>query len=688
MTALFGGSMRFNLPQRDFAAGRSPIAVVAADFNGDGVTDLAVSDLSSVSILLGTGAGQFASPVVYQTGGNQPWSIVTADFNGDGHLDLAVGQTSQLTVLLGKGDGTFTLAPTQPTGLRAYFVVTGDFNRDGKADLATTDAIAGTVHVLYGNGDGSFRVGKAVTATSSALGLAAADFNGDKRLDLVVAGSDAVAVLLAEGNGTFSSPESYPVQKLNGPVSVGDLNGDSHPDIVTTGVNGIAVLLGTGDGKFNVLPQFGSDAADRIAIGDWNGDGLMDLAAPLSSTAGLVQIYIGKGDGTFTSGAAIPVGSAPYWVIAAHINEGKALDLVSANIVGNTVSVLLGHGDGTFGNKPLSLGSGASGASWIVAGDVNGDGLVDLVTSNATTNNVSVLLGQGKGRFAPAAVFPTGGTPRSVALGDFNRDGKMDIVTADFGSGTVSVLFGNGDGTFQLPQSHQVGIQTQSVATGDMNNDGIPDIVVASVQTATVSTLLSNGDGTFQPPIVYYINNGFAGITQLALTDVNSDGKLDVVGEYFYGSGLSVLGGKGDGSLALLDCICGPPYPSGLAVADFNNDGLPDVSFGSANLLQVDLNAGGGKFNKPVSSSAPQDPTLLGAGDFNGDGFQDLVSTGLNTNVLTFATGKGDGTFGPGPTYPTYLPSVVAVADFNGDGKPDVAVARPDGVDILLNTTP
>jgi hypothetical protein len=185
---------------------------------------------------------------------------------------------------------------------------------------------------------------------------------------------------------------------------------------------------------------------------------------------------------------------------------------------------------------------------------------------------------------------------------------------------------------FSRIRIYPVGIETQS--------DGIPDIVVASVQSETVDTLLSNGDGTFQPPIVYFINNGYAGMTQIALGDINRDGILDVVDIYGYGQSFQVLAGNGDRSLYLCshELSTGTiAYPKGLALGDFNKDGRLDVALGlyEQSAVGVSLNRQAGKaFAPPISSQAPPAPTLLALADLNLDGNLDAISTGFNAKVL------------------------------------------------------
>lgn len=710
VTAGFGLAQKnvvFDTPRRDFVAGIGPTSLASADFNEDGKTDLLVGDQgnvisgggASVDLLLGTGTESFQAGQSIWTGG-VPQAVIAADFNGDGHKDIAIAAYG-LVILLGNGDGTFR-APVTVAGVSgAVCEATGDFNHDGFVDIVVCDAGGNSVQVLFGKGDGTFQAPQTYAAGNSPNSVAVADLNRDGQADLVVSNLSSpgsISILYGQPKGLFGAPVIHPMPAYTYYAAVADVNLDGLPDIValseTTNTPVVIVLLGSADNKFSLGSEIrpGSSAL-QFLIRDLNGDGIPDIALGIQGSTNVLQIYNGAGDGTFAAGQAFAVGASPWAVIAARIEKDAPLDLITVNFLGNSVSVLQRRGSG-FGKLEYSLGPGASGASGIAAGDVNGDGIPDLVVCNAGSNNISVLLGTGAGTFLPAQVFSTGGGPRSIALADFNHDGYLDVATANFGDGTVSVLLGNGHGAFGAHQDIPVGIQTQSVAAKDVNNDGFPDIVVASVQSENVTTLLSNGDGTFQAPINWYINNGYAGVTAIQLADFNGDGNVDVVGEFFYGSGLALLSGNGDGSFTETSCVCGPGYPSGLAVADFNQDGKPDVTYGLFldNLLSVSLNHNG-TLAQPVSTGGLGGPTVLAAGDFNGDGLPDVVATALNSNLLSFYLGSASGTLTASSTYGVNLPSVttyptVAVAaDLNGDGRLDLAVAQPSGVAIYLNLT-
>ncbi|HEY3838260.1 MAG TPA: FG-GAP-like repeat-containing protein, partial [Bryobacteraceae bacterium] len=323
-------------------AGVGPSSVVVADFNGDGVADLAVANYVSgnVSVLLGTGNGIFQQAVNY-TVGNQPLSVAAGDVNGDGKMDLVVANSldGTLSVLLGKGDGTFQPQMIWAAGGDARSVTIGDFNNDGITDLAVTNYNSGTVSILIGTGNGAF-VGGA-TAYNVAAGpnsAAVGDFNGDGVPDLAVActGNNSLNVLLGNGDGTFQNALNLLLGSSPQSVAVGDFNGDGRLDVVTANAYGsnVSVLLGDGTGLFET-PVFYSAGSNPFAVtvGDVNGDGRPDLVIANVNTNNISVLY-GNGNGTFQAAVNFAAGSFPQSVALADFNGDGRTDVVVANYGG------------------------------------------------------------------------------------------------------------------------------------------------------------------------------------------------------------------------------------------------------------------------------------------------------------------------------------------------------------------
>lgn len=366
-------------------------------------------------------------------------------------------------------------------------------------------------------------------------------------------------------------------------VTVADVNRDGIPDLVVanlcasyaTCANGgtVGVLLGNGDGTFKPAVTYGSGGygAYTVTVADVNGDGKLDLlvgnafAISFGGGDGTVGVLLGNGDGTFQPAATYDSGGGgAYSIAVADVNADGKLDLVVANhlcveglgipCTGDAVvGVLLGNGDGTFKPAALYSSGGIAGQSLRVA-DVNGDGKPDVIVVNSCATNfclngeVSVLLADGKGTFQPAVPYDSGGyEATAVTVADVNGDGKPDLLVTSgcavnincgfTALGVVGVLLGNGDGTFQPAVVYDSGgLGATSVAVTDINGDGKLDLIVANGCSTTcasagttVGVLLGNGDGTFLPAVSYRSGGTNGASSTLAVADLNGDGLPDVV---------------------------------------------------------------------------------------------------------------------------------------------------------------
>jgi len=602
---------------------------------------------------------------------------------------------------------SFAAGRTFDVGMGVLSMVVGDFNGDGKPDLAVGQ------WVVLGNGDGTFQAAVNYGAGVGPRPVAVGDFNGDGKPDLAVADEAGVSVLLGKGDGTFQAPVSSGLGTFPRSVAVGDFDGDGRLDlaVATTShsTNKVSVLLGRGDGTFHAAANYGAGTNPcSVAVGDFNGDGKPDLAVANlglfggNYTEGSVSVLLGNGDGTFQPAVNYTPGGNPSYVVAGDFNADGKLDLAVAAYSTNNVSLLLGRGDGTF--LAAANFRTASNPSFLVVGDFNGDGKPDLATVNYS--GVSVLLSKGDGSFQNAVSYGVGQGLDSLAVGDFDSDGKPDLAVAyaegDAPSqysksyGRVAVFLGEGDGTFQAPFNYRAGAQPQSVVVGDFNGDGKPDVVMANESSAQVSVLLGTGDGALGIAVQYGTGTNAVSV---AVGDFNGDGKPDLAvanhGEPLSprpAASVSVLLGNGDGTFqTALNYLAGT-QPSSVSVGDFNGDGKPDLvvadvgswdwnrgTYTNGSVLLF-LGRGNGTFQAPVSYGTGTIPVSVVVSDFNGDGRPDLAVADEYFTKVTVLLSKGDGTFfqttvnsdgGNGP-YPVSL----AAGDFNGDGEADLAVAN------------
>jgi Bacterial Ig-like domain (group 3)/FG-GAP-like repeat/HYDIN/CFA65/VesB-like, Ig-like domain/Abnormal spindle-like microcephaly-assoc'd, ASPM-SPD-2-Hydin len=325
---------------------------------------------------------------------------------------------------------------------------------------------------------------------------------------------------------------------------------------------------------------------------------------------------------------------------------------------------------------------------YVAIGDFNGDHIPDLAVANFGSNDVSVLIGNGDGTFQAPVSYAAGPEPGVVAVGDFNGDGKLDIAAGNTNNfmpgGSVSILLGNGDGTFQAAVNYSSS-SPYDMAVGDLNGDGKLDIVVAN-HGAQVSVLLGNGDGTFQAAVNYAAGSNPQGV---AIGDFNGDGKKDLAVSNKVTNNLSILLGNGDGTFQTAVNYNVGTNPAGVVAGDFNADGKLDIAVtnSGSNNMSILIGNGDGTFQAAVNYATGGTPTSVAASDFNLDSRTDLVVTNQANSTVGVFLGNGDGTFQTATNYAAGTQSrIVAVADLNGDQLTDLAVADiSGGVSVLLN---
>jgi hypothetical protein len=685
-------------------ASKQPVAIVAHDFNGDGHLDLAVANdwSNDVSILMSRGADGF-SPATNYPVGTHPRFISAGDFNDDGKTDLVTVNydSDNISVLFGLGAGTFSEASNFAATDNPYGLAVGDFNGDGRSDLAVgTDGGSNsqaiiTVAIMLSDGAGRFASASSFEVGGRINSIKAAKINGDDVLDLAIGMENRSAVFLGNGSGGFSAtaalPDGLSVRAAH------DFNADGKIDLVGSRgysygySSGIVILLGDGAGSFSAPATFAGDAHARLTVNDFNGDGKNDVAT-VDRSAGL-SILLGDGTGKLGAPTEYGVGGRPLDVVSGDFNADGRIDLAVASSQ-ESVTLLYGTVGGDFAAAlKFTVGSRPQ---QIAVADFNSDGQTDLAVVNtdslATTqgaSSISILLGDGTGRMlaAPPIQFQPFVTQlSSLVTADFNNDGQADLAVSDGGVYTRAVytMLGKGDGSFAAPLSMGLssGVHTRA-GSSQPTLIGTAKRISSSRSRVRPTSLRYWGTGTGNFNVVGFGHSLGTGnlFEDFAVADINRDGQPDLIFPRFHDNKLLVFLGIGTGHFNSRIETRLARGPLALVVNDFNRDGAADVAvtttLGSPDyFVSVLYGNGVGGFGGATHYPVGDYSQAITSGDFNGDNLIDLAVANSQSSNVSILTGDGSGRFSPSVHFGIAGPSSVAAADFNRDGKPDLAVSQ------------
>ena len=666
-------------PKVNYPSPGGALYVVLADMNKDGKLDIVTSGYLNVCVLLGFGDGTFGATTTYPIPHYSIFRSAVADVNNDTWPDVVVPLLSDpggVGVLLGTGNGS--------------------------------------------GGLGACTVYSPETPCSS---VAVADVTGDGALDAVLGGSQDLTILAGNNAGAFSFQSIIPTSGGGGSdVAVGHLNADAFPDIVlavgSSGPSaGVDILIGSGPGTWQpyVHKSLSPVGAFSVTLGDVTGDGALDIVASRETTRDgrySAIVYPNLGNGTFGPSEyhSITAQSGP--VVLADVNMNGGLDLIAPAklVVGeytktHTVGVLLDDGAGGYLEGVWSFDTRQLNRAAIA--DFNRDGKPDVACTDSAS--VRVGLGNGTGAFTDIGGPASSVGPATVLAGDLNRDGIADIVFQN-GTTTVTRHLGVGNGTFGAAAN--VGnfmIFHRSIV--DLTQDGLPDVIGRLSPTSpSLRTYVQQPNGTFV--LSAQVTTGQ--IRSLAHGDWNRDGKTDVM--IAMANGVSFFPGTGSGLGAEVSVTTGRPYMD-LCAGDFNRDGKLDVAAldslagqGGIRGFDVFLGNGTGGFALPMSTpTLDQNGVRIESWDANVDGILDLIVSEVSdpdpvlndfSKVATVEVflGDGSGRFGlqsahglgntPSPAWGTTAPNFAA-GDVNGDDLPDIlsasTVLLPGGVSFRHN---
>ena len=663
-----------------YDVGDGPTAIVSCDLNQDGWPDVVTANelFDDIAVLLNDQAGSFFPQVRFGVG-PAPIDLACVDLDNDEKLDVVTlnSGADTLSILRGNGDGTFAVATitiSLPVNGSVKAIAVGRLDGDDSADIVV---VADEKHVLL-FGPPGFDTPKTYTIVHEPLGsdvVNIADLDGDEKLDVVT------EAWVAWGNGD----RSFDVDPLNilaiaTSIVAGHMNGDSNLDLLYSTLDDVRILRGLGSRSFAGFVSVDvGPGASQLKVRDVNGDGRIDILTSNQDTND-VTVRLGRGDLTFETEVRFGVADDPSRMVVEDFDRDGKLDVATSNYASNDVSLMLGNGDGTFRWEPRFPVD--TNPRSVAACDLNHDGIVDLASANQDENTVSVLIGLGGGSYLPGVRYPTAETPVAIACADIKKDGHPDLVVANRLSSEISVLLGIGDGTFLSKPRFSVGPGPRDLDVCDFNEDGHLDVVTAN--GSTLSILLGQGNGFFLP------ETRLGDRADLVVcADVNGDEHDDLI--YVFDGDIVVQYGDGEGAFSSRLARQSSYAPSGLFVANMNDDAFPDAVVVSNSRSEWRWHRGNvlGGFDNANIFSAGNGPRSALVYDVDGDDAMDVLITNSGSDDVSVFLGDGFGNFEDERRFGVgEQPWMSIASDVDNDGDDDLIVANSvsNSLSVLFNT--
>jgi len=580
------GATGFSTP-----TGGTPSNLTLGDFDGDGDLDVVISIASSNRLGFIRNLGIGLAPVANTNANQNPQGIVADDFDLDGKLDAvtAGAATFDVAFFKGKGNGTFDPFVATSTGVPASWLAKGDLNGDLVPDLVLSSQLSASVRYFLGQGTASFGAVNSVPTPAIAAHVSLSDVDSDGQLDAIVTHSvtQQVSLLRSAPGAPLSILNTFtPLADATAATAI-DGDGDGILDLALTCNNArcVEVLRAKAPGQFEAATSVALPAVpSALRLSDVNADGSPDIAALTTAGGnGALTIETGNGLGGFPNPPSVtPIGPDAKFVIITDVDADAKPDALSCSASLNQVSVLKNMGGGAFAPNLTIPVPGAPQAAAL--SDLNGDGIGDLavVVQTSFGSSIESLLGNGGGftvGAAPGAVF---GNPQSIAAADINLDGMLDLVTpSDSAPGFVGLLLGIGSGQFLSPFNIAAGDVPSAITVGELNGDGRPDVLLTN-RTATGGVIVMLGDAAVLLGAATTYGTELGTPAALGVADMNGDLKLDCVAtsSKFVGS-VAVFRGDGAGALVPSGEFAAGLNPTSLALSDIDADGRTDVIAGA-----------------------------------------------------------------------------------------------------------